>query len=84
MYLLVIGNPEKAKQLLKTNREIKVGDKLKGDVVMISKLAAQHTDTFELGGVEEKVAKKKVTKKSSHKPKKNKALKKGNKFKSKA
>ena len=79
MYLLVIGNPEKAKQLLKTNREIKIGDKLNGDLIMVSKLATENKDVFEIGGIEKKAVKNKT-----HKPKKNKALKKGNKFKSKA
>lgn len=58
MYLIIKANPEKAKELLKTNRPYKIGDKITGDVVMISKLAAKNKDVFELGGVEKKTPKK--------------------------
>jgi hypothetical protein len=54
MYLIVKSNPEKAKKLLKTNITYKEGDKITGDLIMISKLAAKNPDIFELGGVEKK------------------------------
>lgn len=57
MYLIIKSNPEKAKELLETNRPYRVGDKITGDVVMISKLAAKNKDVFELGGVEKKAPK---------------------------
>jgi len=52
MYLIVKANPEKVKELLKTNRTYEIGDKITGDVLMISKLANKNKDVFELGGVE--------------------------------
>lgn len=52
MYLIIKDNLEKAKELLKTNRPYKIGDKVTGDPIVISKLAAKNPDIFELGGVE--------------------------------
>ena len=50
MYLIIKDNVDKAKELLKTNRPYKIGDKITGDAVMVSKLAAKNPDVFELGG----------------------------------
>lgn len=58
MYLIIKDNPEKAKKLLKTNRPYKIGDKVTGDLTMISQLAARNKDVFELGGVEKQSPKK--------------------------
>lgn len=83
MYLIVIDNPEKAKELLKTNREIKIGDKFSGDKVAMSAIAAKNKDVFSIEGQEVKevkVVKKKTSKKVS---KKNKRYSKGKNFKSK-
>ena len=76
MYLIVVSNPEKAKEILKTNREINVGDKIKGDLIMIKKIASNNKDIFKIGpeNVEEK---KDII------PEKNKKLNKSKKFKSK-
>lgn len=51
MYL-IIKDVAKAKEVMKTNRDYKVGDKITGDAVMISKLAVKNTDAFEVGGVD--------------------------------
>lgn len=88
MYLIVKDNPEKAKELLKTNREIKVGDKITGDLIMVSKLAAKNKDVFELGGVEKPKEKpNKVRGKSKDRkkfgPKQDKMFDKGEKTKQK-
>ena len=69
MYL-IIKDLEKAKELLKTNRPYKIGDKITGDLIMLSKLAAQNKDVFDLGGVEKKEVKQSNPKGKSRERKK--------------
>lgn len=88
MYLIIKDNIEKAKELLKTNRPYKIGDKVTGELVMISKLAAKHKDIFELGGVEKKEVKRSKPRGKSNErkkfgPKKDKMLDKSKKSESK-
>lgn len=81
MYLIVISNPDKAQKLLKTNRPINIGDKIEGTYEQLSAIAIMNKDVFEFHGLEKKTVKKNTRRK--HGPKKNKLMKKGDKFKSK-
>jgi hypothetical protein len=71
MLLIVIDQADKAKELLKTNKEVNVGDKLKGpDKTKMQALAAANPEVFKL-----EMEEKDMQKKPAYKPESNKLLK---------
>ena len=90
MKLIVKGDSEKVKNVLKTNREYKKGSEITGDESLMRGLAQKYPDLFEVHGdplAEKKPKKARKSKKDSDdkefKASKNKFLSKGDSFKSK-
>ena len=79
MLLVVIDQADKAKELLKTNKEVKIGDKFKGpDKTKMQALAAANPEVFKM-----EMEEKDMKKKPEYKADSNKLLKKTSKTKTK-